>query len=229
MTHPGSNQVLANANGALGAQTGIIDDVVWKQVEKIAHTVRGVLPDIPVQIVGNTAILPQNYVTPVDGFVNMNKEAWAYAKAFPTLFIPWYSHLDGNATEGFISEGWHITQDYKGCHRVRDHKVILSDWMHYKTWRSNGMFSKHPNAALILYNQKAKNSCNGQGSACFKIHKKFDPAMAIEAIRNAMTDVDYKKEVNRVVEQAYIHTSSVVNSLPAIGAHEHPLFIKLLW
>ena len=82
---------------------------------------------------------------------------------------------------------------------------------------SDGMFSKHPTAALVVYNQKAKNSCNGQGSACFKIHNKFDPTMSIEAIRNAMTDADYKKEVDRVVEQAHIHTSRLLNVILSLA------------
>ena len=41
--------------------------------------------------------------------------------------------------------------------------------------------------------------------------------MSIEAIRNAMTDADYKKEVDRVVEQAHIHTSRLLNVILSLA------------
>jgi len=104
---------LADEHGARGAETEIVDQVVRRQVHRIHALEHPVQLGIPVHIDGNVATMAEQDVLGTGEFVNMNTSDYAHAKAWPTLFIPWFGPLGGNAVEGFVGVGWHITHNYK--------------------------------------------------------------------------------------------------------------------
>ena len=57
------------------------------------------------------ASVRQEDVLPTDGFVDMNKDAYSWSQAFPSLFAPRYDKDDGK---------WHIYHDLTGWEGIRE-------------------------------------------------------------------------------------------------------------
>ena len=123
------------------------------------------------------------------------------------MYIPWFGPLGGNAANGFVGEGWHITHDFKGWDNMRDIKPKYGEWIEYQAWRSNGMVAKHPTASMVLYNQKAKNLCFQQGRYVLNT-SNLDAATTVQEIRDAPPDSDLKGLMSKIIEVAHIRTSN---------------------
>ena len=65
-----------------------------------------------------TATFAQSDVFQTDGFANMNKVAYAWARAFFTLFIPTW----------FEGEGWRIFHDIICWASTRDKAINFNAW-----------------------------------------------------------------------------------------------------
>jgi hypothetical protein len=200
---------LNDENGAHGAETAICEDAIGDRVQRIRALDGGIAPKMNIR--GDTVEFANQDVLPTDGFVDMNEMEWAYAKAFPTLFIPWYGPLGGNAVDGFVREGWHITHDFRGWDTVRSKIPKFSEWTEFETWRSDGMVAKHPTAALVMYNQKVKNLCNQQGHYVLNI-SGLDASTTVAEIRESPNNEEVMNHVNWLIKKAHIHTASVAGT-----------------
>ena len=197
---------LNDDNAAHGAETAICEEAIRDRVQRIRALDGGA--DVDMIIRGDTVEFADQDVLPTDGFVDMNTTEWAYAKAFPTLFIPWYGPLGGSDVEGFLKEGWHITHDFRGWDTVRSKIPKFSEWTEYESWRSDGMVAKHSTVSLVMYNQKVKNQCNQQGHYVLNI-SGLEASTKVCEIREHPNSDEMVNHVNRLVNKAYIHTSSV--------------------
>lgn len=102
-----------------------------------------------------TATFQHNQVLRVDGFADMNRTPYAWARAFPSLFIPVYivkNHVNNEY-------GWVIFHDITGWSGPCDKIVNRVQWYEHMMWRSDGNRpAPHPTFGLILYNHKVKKS-----------------------------------------------------------------------
>ena len=117
---------------------------------------------------------------PVNGFVNMNSQPYAWSLAFPTLFIPTYVKV-GDHIE------WKIFHDITGWEGPREKPVKKNQWHEHLMWRSDGRPAAHPTFSLVLYNAKVKNYLQRQGQYLINT-TDFDAGVTIEAIRGANDD-----------------------------------------
>ena len=97
----------------------------------------------------------QEDVMKTGDFVNMSTTPFAWARAFPTVFIPTY--VDGE---------WKIFHDITGCFDmdgIRDKSVKLKDWLEFLMYCSDGVPAAHPTFSLVAWNHKLKQQLQGQG------------------------------------------------------------------
>ena len=83
------------------------------------------------------ATFDHSELLPVNGFVNMNSHPYAWALAFPTLFIPTYVKV-GDHME------WKIFHDITGLEGPREKSVKKNQWYKHLMWRSDGRLAAHP-------------------------------------------------------------------------------------
>jgi hypothetical protein len=109
-----------------------------------------------VNIEGTRARMQQSEVLPTAGFVDMLKEPYAWALAYPTLFPP-----------QLINGKFYILGDFTGNpFHIRDQTVELREWAEWNMWRSDGEAVKHPTFSLAVEHEITQRSLFGQGRVC---------------------------------------------------------------
>ena len=103
-----------------------------------------------------TVTFEQPNVLPTKGFANMTKTPYAWARAFPTVFIPCYIEFKGEYQ-------WIILNDITGFPYPQEKPVSINKWYEYQMWRSDGIPASHPTFSIVLYNHKVKSSLQKQG------------------------------------------------------------------
>ena len=150
-----------------------------------------------------TATFHHNDVLEVDGFADMNTTKYAWARAFPTLFIPVYTVKNHETGE----MGWVIFHDITGWTGPRDKPVNKIQWYEHIMWRSDGRPPAHPTFSLVLYNHKAKNYLHKQGQYLINT-SEFDPTTTIEEIKNASNEDTVRKLTQKLLEKALVHSGN---------------------
>eukprot|EP00984_Skeletonema_dohrnii_P031047 scaffold23084_cov153-Skeletonema_dohrnii-CCMP3373.AAC.2 len=150
-----------------------------------------------------TATFQHNDVLRVDGFADMNRTPFAWARAFPSLFIPVYT-VKNHATSDY---GWVIFHDITGWSGLRDKIVNRNQWYEHMMWRSDGRPAAHPTFGLVLYNHKVKNYLQRQGQ--FLINTSdFDPTTTIEQIKEATDEDTIRSLTQKLLEKALVHSGN---------------------
>ena len=154
----------------------------------------------------STATFKQTDVFSYDGgFVDMNKTKYAWARAFPTVFIPVYIQTDENTWE------WVILHDITGWKTARDKAITFSQWSQYLMWRSDGVPPSHPTFALVLRNHKIK--CQLQQQGYYVVNTSgFDTTTTLETIRNAQANGDdhtVANQIQEIVKKCHIHSGNI--------------------
>jgi PIF1 helicase. len=158
-----------------------------------------------------TAAFNQAEVLSTDGFVNMNKTRYAWARAFPTVFIPEYLPFptrpetpDGSPYEW----KWVIRNDITGWINVRDKQPKFDRWYRQLMWRYDGIPASHPTFSLALFNYKCQQSLQRQGQ--FVVNTSdIDPDSTIKEVFQNADDQTRKQAVERVVNQAHCHSGNI--------------------
>lgn len=138
------------------------------------------------------------------GFVDMNRTQYAWARAFPTVFIPTYIQINENEWK------WVILHDITGWTEHRDKDIKFFEWCEYLMWRSDGRPVSHPTFALVLGNHKMKSQLQQQGRYVINT-SDFDPTTTLDTIRNAPNE-DHEsviEQVHKMMKQAHIHSSNI--------------------
>ena len=149
-----------------------------------------------------------------NGFVNMNKTPYAWARAFPTVFIPTYQQSSSGAWS------WVIQHDITGHCGAREKSVSVSKWYEYMMWRSDGIPASHPTFSLVLYNHKLKNSLQSQ--ARFVINSsEFDPTTTVQQIREAQDDDVVRTMTEKLVKKAHMHAANIPGTTPYWKSTRH--------
>jgi len=150
-----------------------------------------------------TATFQHNQVLRVDGFADMNRTPYAWARAFPSLFIPVYTVKNRVNNE----YGWVIFHDITGWSGPRDKIVNRVQWYEHMMWRSDGRPAAHPTFGLILYNHKVKNYLQRQGQYLINT-SDFDPTTTIEEIKQATDEDTIRTLTQKLLEKALVHSGN---------------------
>ena len=136
------------------------------------------LPAANVEIRGDIAHLQQAEALPTGGFVNMFRTPYAWAKAFPTVFIP--TMIDGT---------WEILGDMTGDRQLEERdRPAIQEWVRYLMWRSDGVPASHPILPLVLHSQIQSQQLMGQGRAFLTVESRSsDPNADITSLQAELT------------------------------------------
>ena len=148
-----------------------------------------------------TAIFDQPTVLPTKGFADMTKTPYAWARAFPTVFIPHYIEFNGK-------HEWIILNDVTGFPYTREKSLSINKWYEHQMWRSDGVPASHPTFSIVLYNHKIKSSLQKQGQYVINI-ANADPSVTVKDIKNAKGDDALKKQTEALFKRAHLHASNV--------------------
>jgi hypothetical protein len=149
-----------------------------------------------------TATFQHNDVLPIDGFADMNTTRYAWARAFPSLFVPVYA-FNHNTSQ----MEWMIFHDITGWVATRDKSVNKIQWYEFLLWRSDGRPAGHPTFSLVLNNHKVKNYLQGQGQYLVNT-SDLDPTTTINAIRTATDEDTVRKLTEKLLEKAHVHSGN---------------------
>ena len=150
----------------------------------------------------------QPTVLPTNNFTNMNTTPYAWARAFPTVFMPVYTHFKGEMR-------WVILNDITGSHRLREKLVSIQKWYNYTMWKSDGLPASHPTFLLVLYNHKMQNSLQSQGRFTINMSDN-DPTTTLDSIWNAQDDDNDALQIatEGLLKRAHMHASNVPGTMP---------------
>jgi hypothetical protein len=157
---------MTDSSTSAGANADVIFHVIQKLIGSICNGNRTVktaksktanaLPNHQFNSDQTEVTFQQNSVLSTNGFANMNTTSFAWARAFPTLFIPTCIKIPDHWE-------WRIFHDPTGWGTPRDNTVKTKLWYEYMMWRSDGRPAAHPTFDLILYNHNIKNQLQQQG------------------------------------------------------------------
>jgi hypothetical protein len=181
----------ANADNSTAAVAGRIDAILGGQNYPQRHPTTT-----------DTATFEQPSVLQTDGFVDMSKTPYAWARAFPTVFIPEYIPVSSS------EYAWVIRHDITGWYKIRDKKVDSTRWYEYMMWRHDGLPAKHPTFSLALYNYKTSISLQQVGRHVINT-SSIDPTITIGELRNADDDDTIHGAVKELVKKTHLFSSSV--------------------
>eukprot|EP00957_Ditylum_brightwellii_P126034 9608195-Ditylum_brightwellii.AAC.1 len=100
----------------------------------------------------HTVTFAQSDILLTGDFVDMDKTPYAWALAFPTVFLPCY--MNGK---------WVIPGDYTCWLTTCDKSIWKKERYHWLTWRSDGRAIGHPALCLVLHNHRRRKALQGQG------------------------------------------------------------------
>ena len=104
------------------------------------------------------------------GFVNMMTHPYAWAKAFPRVFLPTLRE-DGTLE---------VYNDWTGFGRMRQTSVSYKEWARHLMWSKDQRAQQHPMLALVLNNVNFKNQLQGQGRYALKLDDIASSAGTVE-------------------------------------------------
>ena len=166
--------------------------------------------------VGQNAVrYHQPQVITTNGFVDMDRTPYAWARAFPTLFPPSYVLLNGQWQ-------WAILHDITGWRQLREASLDFKEWSCYQLWRSDGRPSSHPTFKLAVHNHRVKKFAQGQGRQAIRT-AAIDPNILISDVQNAPNESDLAKAIDRLVEMAHHCSSNMVGSKGYMQAQYHEM------
>ena len=131
----------------------------------------------------------------------MTKTPYAWARAFPTVFIPSYVEFNGKYQ-------WMIFNDITGFPYPREKAASINKWYEHLMWRSDGIPASHPTFSIVLYNHKIKSSLQKQGQYVVNI-SSVDPSVTVNDIKQAKDSDALKKQSAALFKQAHLHASNV--------------------
>ena len=114
------------------------------------------IPPFRMNADNTVATVRQEDIVTTVGFVDMFQQEWAFAQAFPSLFIPRPVLEDGEVR-------WKIYHDFKGAEGQRSKDVDFNSWLELQIWRSDGAPAAHSTFGLIAINLKMKKALVQQG------------------------------------------------------------------
>ena len=100
---------------------------------------------------GTSVVLEHTDVFTNDGFVDMNKTQFVWARAFLNCYIPSYTCKNGQIQ-------WVITSNITGFNGLRERNMKFNDWLHHQIWRSDGLPAKHPTWSICMLNHRMKTA-----------------------------------------------------------------------
>ena len=151
-------------------------------------------PPVPnINNAGTSATLRHEDVYTTVGYADMLNKPWAFAQAFPSLFIPRYCKLNG-------VWAWRIFHDYKGWDDHRDKDVDFNSWLALQTWRSDGEPAAHSTFGLIAVNLKMKTALVKQGLYCLNT-SGMDLATTAEDIKNSVDNDELQQQIKELVKR----------------------------
>lgn len=151
-------------------------------------------PHVQLNNGGATATVRQENIVTTVGFVDMFKRDWAFAQAFPTLFIP-RPELDAN---GAVT--WKIYHDFKGWEEMRTKEVDFTSWLDLQMWRSDGAPAAHGLFALICVNLKMKCALIKQGLYVLNT-SGMDLSTTAEQITAAANDSELESQLKDMIQR----------------------------
>jgi hypothetical protein len=161
-----------------------------------------------------TATFNQSDLLSTDGFVNMNKTRYSWARAFPTVFIPEFLPFPTRRTtqdDAPYEWKWVIRHDISGWISPRDKQPKFERWYRHLMWRYDGVPAAHPTFSLALYNYKCQQSLQRQGQ--FVVNTSdIDPDTTIKDVFQDTDDERRKQAVEEVVNKAHCHSGNIVGT-----------------
>jgi hypothetical protein len=160
---------------------------------------------------GTTATFNQTDVLPLvrGGFANMNKTKYAWARAFPTVFIPTYRQISRTYK-------WVILRGLNGWDGVQDkEKLSFHNWMKYMTWRSDGKPALHHTFMMVLSNHKMNTQMQQQGRYVLDT-LDFDTTTMIEVIKTAIQNAGnggIQCQTENILKRTHIHSSNIPGTM----------------
>ena len=191
-------------------------ELTTRAVNEFAHNLRHPDPNPPdASIRRDSVTYQQPQVMHTDGFVDMDKVKYSWARAFPTLFPPSYVFLDG-------AWQWAILHDISGWHRMRESQLDFGKWVTYQLWRSDGRPVAHPTFKLAVHNHKMKKSAQAQGRHAIKT-SRIDPNITLNAIRTADPGSTLDKAVQELLDLAHHHVANLPGTKQYMNAKYHEM------
>jgi len=200
----------SNINSAASIPAIITDQINEQREEPLPH---GFLPTPYMSHNNSSATYNQEEVLNIDGFVNMAKTPYAWARAFPTVFIPEYLPFPDptgmNTNDPPFIWQWVIRHDPTAWYKPRDKDFKMEHWYRYMMWRHDGVPASHPTFSLALFNYKSMQSLQRQGQ--FVINTSdIDPNATIDDIFNSEDNDDLLKAgVERLINRAHCHSANI--------------------
>ena len=206
-----------NSRSESSAANAANAELTVQTVHDLAHHLIHPDPNHPVGTrVGRNAVkYHQPQVLTTNGFVDMDKTPYAWARAFPTLFPPSYVLIDGKWQ-------WAILHDITGWKRLRDAPLDFKEWSRFQLWRSDGRPAAHKTFKLAVHNHRVKKFAQSQGRQAVRT-AGIDPNILIRDIQNAPDDSALRKATERVVDLAYHCSSNMVGSRGYMDAKYHEM------
>ena len=147
------------------------------------------------------AVFNQNDVLRLGDFANMNTTPYSWSRAFPSIFIPIYTCVNGQYQ-------WIINGDITGFHGIRDKGVKQVQWQEYLMWRSDGVPASHPIFSLVLYNHKIRDALHKQGRFVLN-SSDIDLNTTLDEIRNADDGVPLDNVIKELERKIHTYSSNI--------------------
>ena len=119
--------------------------------DEASRILENMLNNVHMSAGGTTATLPHSSVLPTDGFANVNLTEHAWARAFPTMFMP-----------DCINSQWVIMNDITASPHPRERNIAFNDWLQHQSWRHDGVPAAHPTFDSVTLNHKRKFALQSQ-------------------------------------------------------------------
>jgi hypothetical protein len=165
----------------------------------------------------------------------MSKTPYAWARAFPTIFVPEYIPVSSSECQ------WVIRHDITGWFKPRDKKVDSNKWYQYLMWRHDGIPAKHATFSLALFNYKTTISLQQVGRHVINT-SNIDPATTMSDLRTAEEGDAIHEAIEQLVKKTHLfsssvpgtprywtNTASVVFSIAEYNSHVHDRVTKFFY
>ena len=200
------NNVSSHANAELTARA----------VSNFSNNLRHPDPNPPDVVLGpDNATYQQPQVMHTNGFVDIEKVKYSWARAFPTLFPLSYVFINGEWQ-------WVILHDISGWHRMRESKLDFGKWITYQLWQSDGRPVAYPTFKLATHNHKMKKIAQAQRRHVIKT-SRIDPNITPDAIRTADTGSTLDKAVQELLDLAHHHVANIPGAKQCMNAEYHKM------
>ena len=188
---------LNSKNKAAGANAQHAVETLENHIDEL----KGVDVPMKVNMEKEQVELDQDDVFEKGDFVDMDKTPFAWARAFPTVFIPQYRNGK-----------WIILHDITGCYDmdgVCDTTVCFNEWANFLMFRSDGIPVSHPTFSLVLHNHKMKKQLQGLGRHVLNT-SNMDPNITADKLVEMWDDKKSGRE--ELFNRLHTHSSNVAGT-----------------